>query len=280
MLKFIRNRPFALSAIALLAVLAVLIPPRTAPAYEEISVKNGGTISGVVKWSGPRPSLPPFPVNRDIGVCAKDGKMERKSPRLIIGKGEGVANTVVYISGIYKGKRLPHRSLWYARKWIIKQCEYHPHVLIAPVRSYLAMYNKDRVLHNIRMFGAATYNLPMPEEGTLFVKPLPRVGVITVRSDAGHGWMSGIIHVTGHPYYALTDREGKFSLEDVPPGKYTVKAWHEGWKVTRVILKRGKPAFYDYEKPWEASQEVNLPPRGRAEIQFALSEKPAGVSSP
>jgi hypothetical protein len=122
------------------------------------------------------------------------------------------------------------------------------------------------------MFGAATYNLPMPEKGTLFVKPLPKTGVITVRSDAGHGWMSGIIHVTTHPYYAITDREGRFSLKDVPPGKYTVKAWHEGWKVTHVIPKRGKPAFYEYEKPWQASQEVTLPPQGRAEIEFTLSE--------
>ncbi|MFQ5914992.1 MAG: carboxypeptidase regulatory-like domain-containing protein [Nitrospinota bacterium] len=256
-----------------LACLLAYWPHVPALAYRRTPVRNGGVISGVVRWAGAPPALAPFPVNRDGGVCDLDRSGKKTSPRLVIGRRGGVANTVVYISNISQGKPLQRRGLRHARKWLIRGCEYHPHVLIAPVGSYLAMRNDDPVLHNIRMFGAATYNLPMPDKGTLFVKRLPKAGKIFLRCDAGHGWMSGIIHVTEHPYYVLTDPEGKFSLADVPPGKYTVKAWHEGWKVVRVIPKDGKPTFYEFQEPIELSREVTLPERGKVEIEFTLSEK-------
>ncbi len=262
-----------LAAPLTLALLAAVFAPTPIQAYQEISVRSGGVISGAVKWAGAAPALAPFPVNRNKGVCDLDKSGKRKSPRLIIGGGGGVANAVVYIANITRGKRLPPRGLRHARKWVIKGCEYRPHVLIAPVGSYLAMRNDDRILHNIRMFGAAAYNLPMPEKGTLFVKRLPRAGVISLRCDAGHGWMSGIIHVTQHPYYAVTDREGKFSLKDVPPGRYAVRAWHEGWKVKAVIPKDGKPTFYEFERPIELTREVTLPERGKVEIVFTLSNR-------
>ena len=99
----------------------------------------------------------------------------------------------------------------------------------------------------------------MPEPRTMFVKPLHQPGLVTIRSDAGHGWMSAIIHVTPHPYFALSDREGKFSLADVPPGTYTIKAWHENWHIARTIPKYRKPAFYEYEEPTMLFQKVTVP---------------------
>ncbi|MFQ5693006.1 MAG: carboxypeptidase regulatory-like domain-containing protein, partial [Nitrospinota bacterium] len=239
--------------------------------YEAVRVRNGGTVSGVVRWRGPRPVLPPFPVNRDPGVCDPEKRGRKASPRLIIGPRGGVANTVVYLSGVFRGKPLPPRGLRHARKWIIRRCEYRPHVLVAPVGSYLAMRNDDPLIHNIRMFGAATYNLPMPERGTLFVKRLPRAGVIALRCDAGHGWMSGVIHVVAHPYYAVTDAEGRFSLTDVPPGDYVLKAWHEGWTVRGVIQKDGKPTFYSFEAPVELSKKVTVSAGGEVKVGFSLS---------
>lgn len=264
-----RNR---LSAWLALAFLPALCASAQSQGYREIPVRNGGAVSGLVRWAGPQPSLPPFPVHQDAGVCDLDKSGARPSPRLRIGPGGGVADAVVYLSNISRGKPLPPRGLRDARAWVIRECEYRPHVLIVPVHSYLAMRNDDPLLHNLRMFGAAGYNLPMPERGTLFVKRLPKAGVISVRCDAGHGWMSGSIHVTEHPYYAATDREGRFSLTDVPPGKYLLKAWHEGWRVRRVIPKDGRPAFYEFERPVELSREVTVREGGAVVVEFTLSE--------
>ncbi len=47
------------------------------------------------------------------------------------------------------------------------------------------------------------------------------------KCDAGHTWMSAYIWVSKHPYYAVTDKSGKFEIADVPPGTYKLKAWHE-----------------------------------------------------
>lgn len=246
--------------------------------YEELSVQKGRTISGVVRWKGRRPIMASYPINRDESVCDPQKKRFKPSPRLVIGPGGGIANTVVYLSNIRRGKKAAATGLSQARNLSIQGCEYRPHVLLAPIGSYLAMHNRDRVLHNIRMFGAATYNLPMPEPGTLFVKPLRQPGLITLRNDAGHGWMSAIIYVTPHPYYVISDQEGRFTLQDVPPGTYTIKAWHEGWRITRVILKNGEPAFYEHEKPIVLSQEVTVSAGGenggsKVNVEFTLEAR-------
>ncbi|MFQ5894447.1 MAG: carboxypeptidase regulatory-like domain-containing protein [Nitrospinota bacterium] len=261
-----------MSAVALLISLALFLAPPAGAAYEAIEVKDGGTIAGRVTWSGPFPKVPPFPVVKNPEVCDVGKTGKKPSPRLLVDpQSRGVKNAVVYLANIRRGRKLvrPGAPLVLDQK----DCEYNPHVLIAPRRARLAMTTSDVVLHNIHMFGRASYNLPFPRKGIIIKKRLRRAGLIWMRCDAGHAWMSAYIWVVEHPYYALTDAEGRFTLKGVPPGKYVLKAWHEGWKVTKTIEKDGLPAFYEYAAPVEIAKEVTVSPGGTVGVNFKLKEK-------
>jgi hypothetical protein len=63
-----------------------------------------------------------------------------------------------------------------------------------------------------------------------------------------HPWMSAYIHVTEHPYHAVTDIYGEYEIRDVPPGSYRLKVWHEslGVQERQVEVKGGTPSRVDF----------------------------------
>jgi hypothetical protein len=84
--------------------------------------------------------------------------------------------------------------------------------------------------------------------------------------------------VVPHPYYAVTDESGHFELTDVPPGKYEIVAWHEGWKVVRNVMAYDvltenrivRPLFSE-PTTWEKTVTVN--PGENSVVNFVLSGK-------
>ena len=108
-------------------------------------------------------------------------------------------------------------------------CRYEPHVQAFVVGTELHVKNEDAVLHNthIRLPSSDVFNYALPEKGQVIKKKVTRPGLMKVGCDAGHTWMSAWIAVFEHPYFAVTDKEGRFSLGDVPPGDYTLMYWHE-----------------------------------------------------
>ena len=140
------------------------------------------------------------------------------------------------------------------------------------------MRSLDPLLHTVHMSGSADYNLPFTAAGQTITRPMNREGPVSLRCNAGHVWMNGEMIVARHPYYAVTDEEGKFELQDVPPGDYEVVAWHEGWRVvgesplydivTKILVNR--PVFAD---PVIWSKAVTVPARGAVELDFILAER-------
>jgi len=106
--------------------------------------------------------------------------------------------------------------------------------------------SNDPILHNTHPLNAETnatiYNIAMPFKGFTVNKPLPASpGLIKVKCDA-HEWMRAWILELDHPYFATTGADGHFTLKDVPPGRYTLVAWHEaaGEKSEPVVVAAGK----------------------------------------
>jgi hypothetical protein len=244
--------------------------------YRVISVNDGGTISGTVKWSGPVPHELEFPITKDPQICETDGKKTASLERLIVGPEGGVANTIVYIKNISAGKAmdLPEQR----RHLDQKHCHYIPHILLVPESGELQMKSSDATLHTIHMDGAASFNLPFPFTNQTVSRNMSTPGLVNLHCNGGHVWMNAEMMVVPHPYYAVTDESGRFEFTSVPPGTYQIVAWHEGWSLVGkeqaydVLTEKAvqRPIFSE-PKTWEKPVTVNA--NGSSSVNFVIGNK-------
>jgi plastocyanin len=205
--------------------------------YDVATVTDGGSVAGTITISGPISQLPPRKIGKDPQVC---GTAARPSQKLIVNKTGGLKNAVVIVEGVKRGKAMPAA----AQNAEIDQnkCEYAPHLQVMAVNSEIALKNSDPILHNIQFFQGdnSLFNIAQPVQGQVNKHKLEKAGTIYVEC-AVHGWMQGNVIVVDNPYYAVTDENGKFSIADLPPGKYQVKIWHEyAGEMTREITVTAK----------------------------------------
>ncbi len=271
-----KQHVFLLSAITFLASVCSAQNTEPQAAYQVETVINGGSITGVVKWSGPAPKELSLPITKNADVCDPGNQQSRNLERLEIGPDSGVANTVIFLKNVAKGKAMDFPV---ARQTLDqKNCRYEPHILLVPQNGDLQMKSSDPILHNIHMVGAAVYNLPFPIKDKVISRPMRHDGVIDLKCDAGHVWMNAEVVVAAHPYYAITDQHGNFELKNVPPGEYAITAWHEGWKIAReeIVIdvdshQEVRRPIFSEPKTWDA--KVVVPPNGSAKVNFDLSDK-------
>lgn len=197
----------------------VLVFPK---AYKTKSVSNGGKINGVVKFDGEAPGMKKLEIVKDKATC---GKVDKFDESLVVGEDNALKNTIVYLMDITEGKDFDAK----AKKPEIdqKDCKFTPHVQIVPVKVRLTMLNNDPVTHNVNI---ADINLN--KQQTRMIKRL-RINAMTkpqgpyeVKCDI-HGWMRAWVAYVPHPYFAVTNEKGEFSLENVPAGTYKLGYWHE-----------------------------------------------------
>lgn len=204
-------------------------------AYEAIDVKDGGTISGEVKFSGTPPTPEKIATTKDQEVC---GKTEKVNESLLVGASKGVQNVVVSISNIQRGKKLPEAGATLDQK----DCRYAPHVVLSPAGAELTIMNSDGILHNIHTQSTKNppFNKAQPKFRPKMTEKFAQPETVKLTCDA-HGWMSGWLIVEDHPYYAVTDANGTFKITDVPPGDYELKFWHEALgETTQTVSVKAK----------------------------------------
>ena len=244
--------------------------------YQVVAVADGGTISGTVKWTGDKPNPLTLPISKNPDVCDPQKKGTRDLERLEIGPDGGVANTVVFLKNVTKGKAW---DLPPARQSLDqKNCLYLPHIMLVQQHGDLGMKSSDPILHNIHMDGVAFYNIPFPIKDKVVTRSFQRDGVAHLKCDAGHVWMNSEIIVTTSPYYAVTDAHGNFKLTNVPPGDYEIAALHEGWTVARQEAftdvdshkELQRPIFSD---PRSWTKKVSVTPNGSQTVNLEISEK-------
>ncbi|MBI5327049.1 MAG: hypothetical protein HZB80_01985 [Deltaproteobacteria bacterium] len=229
-------------------------------AYDEIEVKDGGQIIGHVKFTGNPPKLAPIKVNKNQDICGD----EKASEALVVGKDGAVRFAVGYLENIEKGKKIERQKQTDLDQ---KKCLFAPHVITVVKGTELAIINSDPVLHNINIEveGIQRLNKGQPKQNQVVVGKLRHVGQGNITCDS-HTHMRGYVHIFEHPYKAVSDDTGSFVIDNIPPGKYTLKVWHESWKVTGLD-DDGRPL---YDKPILLTKEVDVPAKGIVHANFEL----------
>ncbi len=180
---------------------------------------QAGTIKGEIKFTG---KVPPTVVHK-TGKFKKVCGPEIQDESLVL-ENKGVKNVVVWLEG-KKLKKAKAKSGTYTIDQ--KKCAYAPHVLAMPKDSELNILTSDPINHNIH-----TYSFDNDPINIMFLpgqdysQEMEESEVVKVSCDL-HSWMEAYIVVTPNSYFAVTPGNGAFEIKDVPPGKYTLKVWHE-----------------------------------------------------
>jgi Carboxypeptidase regulatory-like domain len=238
-----------LIGLLILPWLGIMTLPLQGFGYEAITVSDGGTIVGEVKYAGDPPPPEKIDVTKDANICGTEPKV---SPTLVIGANKGIKDVVASLPGIQKGKPLgkPEKPPVLDQK----NCEYHPYAQIIPVNTTLEITNSDDVLHNIKTKGGTktSFNIAQPKFKRKLTQEFKNPEIVQVECNV-HGWMNALVVVADNPYDALTDANGSFKITDVPPGKYTLKVWHsklgEQTKEVTVGPKEEVKVAFDMKTP-------------------------------
>jgi plastocyanin len=222
---------------------------RTLAALLFISLAAAGTaradggLKGSVVFKGKAPERKDINMKADP-FCAKQATTQDED--VVVGSGGALKNVVVRIA---KGAPV---STAPADEVVLDQngCTYKPHVAVAQAGQVVAIKNSDQTLHNVHTYkGPSTlFNQAQVFGMPAIKKKAPSVGdVVKFKCDV-HPWMTGYLLVTDSPFYAVTGADGKFSIPNLPPGEYTVEAWHEklGTKTLTVNTAKGAPLKIEF----------------------------------
>jgi hypothetical protein len=212
--------------------------PSATPSGQKVDAATAGEVTGMVTLDGTPPPNAPIKMNADP-VCVRENKTPQTQQTFEVGSdGKALANVFVYVkdglgSYVYDTPTAP-------AKIDQKECRYHPHVFGMRVGQPLEILNDDPTLHNIHALpkGNTEFNTGQPIQGMKTTHTFDKPEVMVPFKCDVHGWMNAYVGVLDHPYFAVTDKDGKFDLKTLPPGTYTVEAWHEklGTQSTKVTI--------------------------------------------
>lgn len=201
-------------------------PAAATAAKKTVDMSTVGSVSGVVKLDGTAPKYRPINMSADP-YCVKANKKPVYPDEVVVGSGNTLANVVVYVKTGAEDYSFPTpgESVTLDQK----DCMYVPHVVALMVGQQFKVVNSDQTTHNIHPTPTDNreWNKSQPPSAPPIEETFARPEVaIPVKCNV-HPWMKGYIAVMSNPYYAVTDKDGKFDLKNLPPGTYTVEAWQE-----------------------------------------------------
>ena len=236
------------------------------PPKPYVSKNDEGTITGAVAYNGTPPAPKKIDTSADAVCGQKNPNLETDDNKVANGK---LANVFVYIKDGTLADGTKIGTLGFptpAEPVVLDQsgCHYVPHVLGIRTNQTLKITNSDPTPHNIHPSpkNNEEWNQAQPAGVAALEKKFPREETLIPVKCNQHPWMKSYIGVLKHPFFAVSAADGTFTIKGVPPGKYTVVAWHEGGA-----------------NGTEQKKEVTVAAKGSATADFAFGTATASTAS-
>lgn len=201
--------------------------PAETPVYFRVDPATAGVIKGRVQYTGAKVKPRVIDMDQDP-ECARLHKSGRAVDESLVLNARGmVANTFVYIREGLDGKEFEPPST----PVTIDQngCWFRPRVLGIQTGQVLNVTNSDPVTHNIHPLAQVNreWNHSQAAGDAPLARKFSRPEIMIKVKCNIHNWMRAYLGVLKHPYFAVTGADGSFEIGNIPPGKYTITAWHE-----------------------------------------------------
>lgn len=207
-------------------------PRDTQRAARAESPVSTGVLEGVVMWTGTTIPTPTLVENTtDPQVC---GREQTLADMVVSSRSRGVENVIVALTDVPAEKippLAPGRLVLDNRR-----CSFSPHVGVLTAGSAIEATNSDPILHTTHLYGSIEANIALPLEGQRIARTVDKPGMIIVKCDV-HGWMQAFVRVDTHPFHGVSASSGSFRIPGVPPGNYTLEAWHEKFGTKRMSVQ-------------------------------------------
>jgi plastocyanin len=192
-------------------------------AYGLRAGSTAGTVSGLVTFEGASPKRVALDISKEPDCVKMHANDPLTDQTVVTGRGKGLANVVVYINAEGDAGPAPGRVVFEQ-----EGCEYKTHVLAVHTGQEIQIVNSDPISHNIHPMAKVNreWNRMQPPGTPPFSYSYDNEEFIPVKCNI-HPWMHGYFVVLKTNHFAVTGDNGMFRLPDLPPGKYTVNAWHE-----------------------------------------------------
>ena len=196
----------------------------TAAAAAPVSA-DAATLTGLVKLETAAPKMPAIQMSADP-YCQSQHPTPATDEEVVAGPAGELANVFVYVKNITGNFPAPTTPV------VLDQhgCQYHPHVNALQVGQPLQIKNSDATLHNVHALpnNNAQFNEGQPVQGMVSTKHLDKAEItpFKIKCDV-HGWMKSWMAVMPHPFFSVSQMNGTFTISNLPPGTYTIVAWHE-----------------------------------------------------
>jgi plastocyanin len=197
-------------------------PP--APTVNPVSSETAGSVTGAIRLDGTPPPADAVQMNSDP-YCVENGGAP--TPEFAVGSNGMLQNVFVYVKDGLGDLKFPVPET--PKVLDQKGCVYQPHVFGLQVGQNLEILNSDSTLHNVHAIPESNreFNRAQSLAGIKHTHVFSTREVMVPFKCNVHNWMTAYVGVLDHPFHAVTGTDGTFRLDGLPPGTYTIEAWHE-----------------------------------------------------
>jgi plastocyanin len=220
--------------LCLALILAVALGTTAAAAQ----TAKGGVIKGHIRFEGKHPGNAIIRMGLDP-LCNRMNAGKRVVQETVLASVDGsLANVFIRLQGSFPATPVPSEPVTIDQRG----CVYEPRVVGVRVGQVLQVRNSDNLLHNVHSLSARgnTFNVSEPKAGMVQQFRMKDEEVMfRIKCDI-HSWMTAFVGVVSNPYFARSDIAGVFQIANIPPGTYTLQAWHERFgSLTQTVRVRG-----------------------------------------